>query len=103
MRDLKRQRIVSTVAKTIREACKLVEAELLQLFQWTTATKSANLKKDEAKVQQVKEELADVLLYCLSMANALDIDLSKAIVDKIEHNKDKYPAALYRGKAYLAS
>jgi len=40
-------------------------------------------------------------LYCLSMANTLEIDLTSAILDKIELNKKKYPADLYRGKARL--
>ena len=87
--------------KDLAESICIEAAELLQLFQWTTASQSANFEKDKAKVQQVKEELADVIIYCLSMANALDIDLTKLVLEKIEHNRHKYPADQYRGKAYL--
>ena len=39
----------------------------------------------------LKEELSDVMIYCLSLANQLDIDVADAIEDKIEKNGEKYP------------
>lgn len=56
--------------------------------------------KDDANMRRVKEELADVAIYCLSMANALKIDVSKAVLEKIEASKKKYPPDLCRGKAH---
>jgi len=87
--------------KDIAESICIEAAELLQLFQWIKPEESEQFKNNPRKVQRIKEELADVILYCLSMANALDIDLASAVLDKIEQNKKKYPADLYKGKAHL--
>jgi len=87
--------------KDLAESICIEAAELLQLFQWIKPKKSEQFKSDSLKVQRIKEELADVVLYCLSMANTLGIDLTTVILDKIEQNKMKYPVALYKGKAYL--
>lgn len=43
------------------------------------------------EIEHVKEELADVLIYCLSMANRLDIDIASAIEQKLVKNARKYP------------
>jgi len=61
------------------------------------------LKNKLQKLQRVEEEVADVFIYCLSMTNALDIDLSKAVMNKLEKNDRKYPVDLYKGKADLSS
>ena len=50
-----------------------------------------NIKDHPEKFTHVKEELADVLIYCLSMANQLDIDVADAIEDKMKKNAQKYP------------
>ena len=87
--------------KDIAESICVEAAELLQLFQWITPKESEDLSKDKTKIQRIKEELSDVIIYCLSMANAIDIDLSDAILEKLEQNKNKYPTDLYKGRAYL--
>jgi NTP pyrophosphatase (non-canonical NTP hydrolase) len=46
----------------------------------------------------VKEELADVLIYCLSLANAIDVDIATIIGNKIRMNADKYPAVKAMGE-----
>ena len=56
-----------------------------------------NLKK----MEQIKAELADVVIYCLSMANSLNINLSEAVIEKSELNEKKYPVNIYKGKAHL--
>ena len=58
-------------------------AELLQLFQWTTSEQSEELKRDKERIQRIKEELSDVIVYCLSMANAIDIDISNSVLEKL--------------------
>lgn len=50
-------------------------------------------------LRRQQEELADVMIYCLSMANTLEIDLTNAIIEKLESNKKKYPTELYKGEA----
>jgi len=87
--------------KDLAESICIESAELLQLFQWTKREETKQFKNDPLKVQQIKEELADVLIYCLSMANTLNIDLTTAILEKIEHNKKKYPKERYKGKAHI--
>ena len=78
-------------------------AELLQIFQWVRPEESDQFKNDRSKVHQIREELADVVIYCLSMANTLNLDLTKAVLNKIEQNKKKYPPDIYKGKARLTS
>jgi len=85
--------------KDLAESICIESAELLQLFQWIKPEETEQFKNDPSKVQRIKEELADVLIYCLSMANILNIDLTTAILEKIEHNKKKYPSEQYKGKA----
>jgi dCTP diphosphatase len=89
--------------KDLAESICIEAAELLQLFQWATPKESEQFKNKPSEVRRIREELADVGIYCLSMANTLNIDLTSAILDKLEQNKKKYPAELYKGKAYLTS
>ncbi len=87
--------------KDLAESICIEAAELLQLFQWITLEESREFKINPSKVKRVEEELADVVIYCLSMANILEIDLARAIFEKVELNEKKYPADLYKGKAYF--
>jgi len=89
--------------KNVAESICIEGAELLQLFQWTTLEQSEELKRDKEKMRKIKEELSDVVIYCLSMANSIDIDLSDSVLEKLELDKQKYPADLYEGKAHLDS
>lgn len=68
----------------------LEAAELLELFQWEACNDTKTLK-ESSKYQALKEELSDVLIYCLSMANVMDIDVAQAIKQKMELNAQKYP------------
>lgn len=64
-------------------------AELLENFQW-------NGEYDE---MNVKEELADVMNYCLLLADRLDLDIVEIMHDKIDKNEKKYPVSKARGKS----
>lgn len=87
--------------KDIAEGICIEAAELLQLFQWIKPEESSHFRSNSAKVRKIKEELADVFVYCLTMANSLDIDVTSAVVRKIRQNEKKYPVSLYWGKAHL--
>ena len=87
--------------KDIAESVCIEAAELLQLFQWIKPGESRKFRHDPSKMKQIEGELADIILYCLSMANTLEIDLTTAILDKVELNSEKYPVDLYKGKAHL--
>lgn len=72
-------------------------AELMGLFQWIEQREVKKMAEDDHNLLRIKEELADVMILCLNMVNTLDIDLSQAIVEKIDKNKAKYPVELVRG------
>ncbi|WP_236911592.1 MazG-like family protein [Clostridium sp. Cult1] len=57
-------------------------SELMKAFQWLNEKESWELMNSSEAIH-VKEELADVMIYCLSLANQFDIDVSTAIGDKI--------------------
>ena len=84
--------------KNLSMAIAIEAAELMEHFQWLTVEESRDLVEEEAVCGQVADELADVLIYGLSLANVLDIDLSEAIGSKLARNACKYPADEYRGR-----
>ncbi|MBP9842503.1 MAG: nucleotide pyrophosphohydrolase [Candidatus Pacebacteria bacterium] len=77
----------SDMAKSI----SIEAAELLEVFQWDNKS-LADTKTNPARMKKIKEELADVFIYCLDMAVLLDIDSETIIREKLEYNKKKYPA-----------
>jgi dCTP diphosphatase len=76
-----------------------VEAgELLELFQWLTPEEAIRKSKDDKDFRQaVGEELADVLMYLMSLANALDLDVASTVHEKMRKNRLKYPADQFQG------
>ena len=72
----------------------LEAAELLEVFQWS----GTDLYCEEKK-ERIKEELADVVHYCVLMADVCDIDLDSASREKLQRNREKYPVE----KAYGVS
>lgn len=76
-------------------------AELVEHFQWLSEAQSNAL--DAKKLEEVRLELADILLYLIRMADRLGIDLVKAGNDKIDINEQRYPAEKVRGSAKRAS
>jgi NTP pyrophosphatase (non-canonical NTP hydrolase) len=84
--------------KNISMALAIEAAELMEHFQWITVDASRDVGRDPKVLAAVAEELADVVAYSLAMANALEIDLSDAVRDKMIKNAKKYPADEYRGR-----
>ena len=76
-------------------------AELVEHFQWLTEEQSRGLDAD--KLEAVRLELADVLIYVVRTADLLSIDLIAAADDKIRINERRYPADRVRGDARRAS
>ncbi len=75
-----------------------VEAgELLELFQWLTDHQSQHLP--EEILSRAKEEMADVLLYLIRLADKLGVDLLQVSKEKIQVNEQKYPVEKARGNA----
>lgn len=85
-RDWNQYHAPAQLAKSI---C-IESAELLECFQWD----DVHFDKEH-----VCEELADVMIYCISMANRLDVDMETIILSKMEKNALKYPVAKAKGKS----
>lgn len=73
--------------------------ELLELFQWKTPDQARQLMSDPKKAEWVRDELADVLIYALASADEMGIDLSDALMAKIEKNEAKYPVEKSKGNS----
>ena len=71
--------------------------ELLELFQWLSKKEVLVKCKDPKFKERIEEELADVIIYCISLADILKTDISKAIVNKIKKNEKKYPVNKCKG------
>ncbi len=83
--------------KNLAAALSVEAAELLEHFQWLTEEDSRTLPPDAR--QRVAEEMADVLLYLVRLADKLDVDLAAAAVAKIARNAQKYPVEKSRGNS----
>lgn len=78
--------------KNLAGSVSIEAAELLELFQWMTSEEATERAMSDEKLRgDIADEMSDVFLYLLSMANALDIDLAKSTFAKIEKNNRKYP------------
>lgn len=73
--------------------------ELTELFQWLTPDESSNIMNIESSAENVRDEIADVLVYCLRICDVLNIDPYQAIQQKMIKNAAKYPAHLAKGSA----
>jgi len=85
--------------KNLSMSIAIEAAELMECFQWVAPERAVHALRDDARRNAVAAELADVLIYMLSLANVIDVDLSEAVLDKIRRNGEKYPADEWRGKA----
>ncbi len=77
--------------KNLAMSIAIEAAEIMEHFQWRTPAASSALVQDEALRAEVADELADVLIYCLSFANACEIDVSAAIQKKLARNETRFP------------
>lgn len=81
--------------KDLAISISLEAAELLEVFQWSADDLVCEHKKDK-----IKEELADVLNYCILMADCCGLDLDEIVNAKVKRNCEKYPVELaYNSKA----
>ena len=83
--------------KNLAMALIVEAAELVEHFQWLTEEQSAQLAP--RTWSEVEEELADIFIYLVRLADKLEVDLMAAADTKIEKNEHKYPAALVRGQS----
>lgn len=72
-------------------------AELVEHFQWLTEEQSKLL--EPTQLEQVQEELADIQIYLIRIADKLNVDLIEAVGKKMEINEKKYPPEKVRGSS----
>jgi NTP pyrophosphatase (non-canonical NTP hydrolase) len=86
--------------KNLAMALAAEAGELLEVFQWLSEPQSEQL--GPAGKQAAEQELADVLIYLLRLADRLNINLDTAVADKLRINAARYPVALAKGNATKA-
>ncbi|MGM9946555.1 nucleotide pyrophosphohydrolase [Floccifex sp.] len=75
--------------ENLAKSIAIEAGELLECFQWN----------NDYDKEAVCEELADVVNYCIIMADALDVDLEEIVLQKLEKNKKKYPVEKSKGNS----
>lgn len=84
--------------KNLAMALAIEAAELMERFQWLDVAESRAIPADSPAAEAIREEVADVFCYTLAIANELGFDLSEAFARKMAKNRQKYPAAEFRGR-----
>ncbi len=87
--------------KNLSMALAVEASELMEIFQWLTPEQSTKDNLSPERIIAIREEIADVLIYSIRIAQVLDIDILKAIAMKMEKNNRKYPVEKAKGKATL--
>ena len=80
--------------KDLAISISLEAAELLEIFQWSGSDTVC-----EDKIDKIREELADVLNYCILMADACGLDMDEIIQEKVKRNNVKYPVGKAKDSA----
>ena len=83
--------------KNLAMALSVEVAEVVEHFQWLTQDQSNRL--EPAKMEKIREEIGDVMIYLARLADCLGIDPIQAAEDKMRINEQKYPVASSRGRA----
>jgi len=84
--------------KNLSMSIAIEAAELMERFQWLTPDEAWAAMDDPTQRAALLDEVADVLIYCLSLSNALDLDMSAAVLAKLRTNEFRYPVQEFRGR-----
>lgn len=84
--------------KNLAMSIAIEAAEIMEHFQWLSTEEAAARMENPAQRAEAADELADVLIYCLSFANSSGIDLSQAILNKLARNQSRFPVERVRGR-----
>ena len=76
--------------KNIAEAISIEAGELLDCFLWHDNFQSEEIREDQELLEDIEEELADIVIFSLGMANELDIDIGEAIETKLDANARRF-------------
>ena len=83
--------------KNLAVSLSVEAAELLEPFRWVDRGDPSELS--DLKQEQVRQEMADVLINLVRLADKLEVDLLAAAMDKLELNRAKYPVDKVKGSA----
>ncbi|MEK3986410.1 MazG-like family protein [Paenibacillus sp. FSL K6-3166] len=80
--------------KDLALSISLESSELLELFQWKNSQQAI-----EQNYSDMQDEIADILIYTLTLVHDLNIDVKDAILQKINKNAEKYPVSSSKGSS----
>ena len=75
--------------ENLAKSISIEAAELLECFQWSI----------DVEQTRIEEELADVVTYCLLLADRLDLDIDEIVLSKLTHSRSKYPIEKAKGRS----
>jgi NTP pyrophosphatase (non-canonical NTP hydrolase) len=78
--------------KNLAMALSVEVSELVELFQWLTPEESAALVDTSEGHAAIEDEIADIAIYLLRLADVLDVDVASAVIAKSERNDERFPA-----------
>ncbi len=84
--------------KNLAMSIAIEAAEIMEHVQWLTGEESRALVADADARAALADELADVVIYCLMLANSAQIDVSQAVAAKFARNQHRFPADVVRGR-----
>lgn len=84
--------------KNLSMAISIEAAELMDIFKWVSSDDSKNISSKDKYRQPIKDEIADIIIYCIAFANRNSIDISDVIKAKLKKNAIKYPSEVYKGR-----
>jgi len=84
--------------KNLAMALSVEASELVEIFQWLTPKQAEEIMSTNES-EHVKEEMADIMIYLLRLADKLNVDLESAVTSKIVQNGKKYPVDFSKGNA----
>ena len=83
--------------KNLSMALSVEASELVEIFQWLTPEESNS--PDQRQLDSIQSEVADIAMYLIRFCGVLEIDLERAIEEKLTQNGNKYPIELSKGSA----
>lgn len=84
--------------KNLAMSIAIETAELMEHFQWLTVEESKALIQNDDARAEIADELADILIYAFSFSNSAGIDISDAILRKLDRNQTRFPVEAVRGE-----
>jgi len=85
--------------KNLSVAIAIEAAELMEHFLWLSPEQAVAAMEDPHRRAAVVDEPADVLIYALSLCNALGADIGEAVQAKLARNEERFPPEKWRGRA----